>query len=140
MTKVYVTGNESDRDTIIKPLLERLRTAGCEITYDWTVGEQLNLSCASGLQEGQEAIVEACRRGIETADVFWLASSGLSCCSKAYLELVHVIELQHTSKAGYRPAVIVSGAKLQTDKVDINFDTHEEAFSWVTSIKEPGNS
>ena len=35
--RVYVAGNSSERGERAKPVIEKLRNAGCVITYDWTV-------------------------------------------------------------------------------------------------------
>lgn len=124
--KLYVAGGSSERLTVIAPIIDRLRDAGVDITFDWTRWE--------GWQRPNDPAVigEAAKRsmrGIVEADVVWLVvpkdksegSAGELCMGLVLGKMCIV-----SGETGAR--------NIWTSMCEVAFSSHGLALEWVLEM------
>lgn len=122
--RVYVAGGSSERLTIVRPMLDRLRAAGVTITHDWT-------TCPGFDRESTR--LEQCRwatedfEGVYNADLLWLICPAEK-SEGAHAELGYAI--------ARRTPVIVSGPATAHHRIfpllaGMIFPSHADALAVV---------
>jgi hypothetical protein len=124
MTAVYLATAFTEKDTIAKPWMARLRAAGHTITEDWTAGPEVPRGELALPVERQRKIALADLGGVFHADVVWLLSpetGGTGC----WVELGYAMGRE-------RKRVVVSGpARSIFTSLCERYETHEEAFAAI---------
>lgn len=119
--RIYVAGGSTERLTVVRPMIDRLKAEGVDITHDWTQCEGYDRSPAPGERIGW---ARQDLRGVEDAHIVWVMvpkepSTGAAVEMGA--ALVH------------GTPIIVSGRNGSCIFYDLClcFDTHEEALAEI---------
>jgi nucleoside 2-deoxyribosyltransferase len=136
---IYVAGGWLEKDTIVVPLLRRLRAEGIEVSYDWTgdgpsavtVEEHIKAE-ASLSQDERKMFAFRDYEGVKNADLVWLVVPGYEGSTGSWTELGLAL--------AFGKPVIVSGAghkkNIFTTLSQQICETHEEGFQKVLRVKE----
>ena len=129
--RIYIAGGSTERLTVVRPMIERVKAAGHTITHDWTQDPGYDLDRPLTKEERRDT-TERDVNGVDKADVFWLMVPAQKSEGAAF-ELGYAQAWAHA----YGKDVIVSGARasanLFTALADRVFWNHEEALVWVLS-------
>jgi hypothetical protein len=144
--KIYVAGGAQERETVVQPMMKRLREAGFVITLDWTESEGFRIGLGddklSPLQREMQALEDL--DGVDQAEVVWLMVPGYRGSRGSYLEFGYALALWRRMPRfanGCRlPILVVSGESWKgtifTELADMKFDDHEQAFEMLCRLKK----
>jgi len=147
--KIYIAGGWDERVTVVRPYIDKALRAGFTITLDWTLEEGIK-----DADRGDSLLVSEVRlraaqmdsRAINRADIFWLLAPSYKGSSGSWWELGYAMALAANSGVegklgGHRKDIIVSGPNWKrsifTELIQNRFDTHEEAFTFLTTERAP---
>lgn len=141
MRRIYLAAASSTRETEAKPYIARLRAAGWDISFDWTIEVDAAEAHPTAYEFMSENTLNNCDldlRGVETADVVWvLAPSKPSTSTGAWVELGYALGLALARGFDQRPYILVSGDYercLFTRRADQLIADHEKAFAAVNRL------
>ena len=145
MTSIYVAGGWLEKDTLIKPFIERLKRAGLTITEDWTLADDVggdgNLTTEQRARAAHADLV-----GAGEADILWLCMAEYKGARGSFVELGYALAVRDMTAALNQmygsheenpKLVIISGQVSKTifsEMCDHQFAEHEEAFSFIANL------
>jgi hypothetical protein len=141
--RIYTAGASAQID-VIEDYNVRLRAAGHTISFDWTEKVRAVGSASPDDPAIRKEAALADLGGVETSEIMWLlqpenASTG------AWVELGFALclkQMEPLRTKATRPLVIVSGPSMKcifSDLADHRFTNHEDAFTFITSIRAPAD-
>ena len=136
--RIYVAGGSSEVD-LVAGFMYRLRDWDWVVAHDWTlpVRQRAALGMTDKEMDADWANFFAWSdlRGIDGADYFWLLAPGQK-SEGAWCEAGYAIGRSlHVSQ---RLKTLVSGptANIFARGIQQRFDTHDEAFRWLTELSQ----
>jgi hypothetical protein len=136
--KVYLASSYALRDSLVRPMIDRLEGAGITISHDWTVGDTDPHKNADGAarsetllsREEQWGHAKADLRGVEIADVVWLLlpeTGGTGC----FIEFGYALAIGKPCLVSGVPRTI-----FQTHPLVLTWESHEAALASLVSHYE----
>ena len=134
--KIYVAG-ASAQIALIEGFIARLRGAGHEITFDWTVAVREAGSASPDDAAVRRHAAEADLGGVDRCELYWLIKPDASNPSTgAWVELGSALTLKRLRETR-QPVTVASGASQKcifADLCDHNFMEHEDAFAFISDM------
>jgi hypothetical protein len=132
--KIYVAGGWNEKDSVIRPYLDKLRQTGFEITHDWTtdivVGTDADIPPLERVRRAQEDLA-----GVAAADFLWLVVPGYTGSRGSWVELGFAFGLRATFK---QKVIVISGVERKksifADLADFSFDDHDAALEFIQTM------
>ncbi len=126
--RIYVAGSSSERLTVVRPMILRLRGVGCVLTHDWTV-------CPGYDRPGTQSELREWARGdllgVQAADIVWVMmpeapSEGATgeLCAALVLNKTVFVSGPHATRAGRIFPLLASRV----------CENHEDAFRVISRI------
>lgn len=126
--RVYVAGGSTERLTVVRPMMNRLRSEGIVITHDWTACEGYDRG--STLDE-RRAWAEMDLEGVRSADLVWIMVPEVMSVGAA-------VEMGAALTQRSDKLIMVSGPRNECIFYNLCncFAKHEDAFAEILALDE----
>jgi hypothetical protein len=135
--KIYIAGASAEID-LIESFISRVRTAGHEITFDWTVKVREVGSASPDDLSIRRVAAETDRKGVADSELTWIVQPEASSTSTgAWVELGIALGLKLArprTDVLVPPMLVVSGPSTKcifSDLADFKFQAHDEALAFI---------
>lgn len=137
--KLYVAGAWVEQHSRARVYIAKLRTAGIEITCDWTVAEGTSNASSDANLSGTDRLKFALDDldGVLKADLVWLLAANDKGACGSWVELGAALAIKRVKheRPGTYPLTVVSGPKhkrtIFTEYADKLFATDDGALEWI---------
>jgi len=138
--RVYVAGGWLEKDSIVAPMIKRLRDAGAVITHDWTDAGPSEGSVEAHINHEHTLSSDVRRKhahldlqGVYDADVLWFIVPNYKGSAGSWTEFGYSL-----ARPGRQAVNVVSGPwqkSIFCELADFKFPTHEEALAYLLELR-----
>lgn len=129
MSTIFVSGSWQERESLIIPMMDRLRALGFGISFDWTHGDRSGLHDSDLPVAVQASYARSDMRGVQDADYYWLILPTTP-SKGSYVELGIAL----ATYDGPRVVVSGGGSTIFAALADDRFDFHEDALAFFERV------
>lgn len=133
--KIYIAGASAEIE-LVESFIGRVRAAGHEITFDWTVKVREAGSASPDDPSVRRSAADSDRRGVADSELTWIMQPENQ-STGAWVELGIALGLKLArprTDVLVAPMLLVSGASTRcifSDLADFRFQTHDEALAFI---------